>query len=92
VGAPVQLTVQVTPRAEADRIGRFAGGVLHLRVKRPPADGEANDAVRALLARSLGLPRSSILLVAGARSRVKRFAIDGISSADLAARLSAMGN
>ena len=92
MGAPVQLTVQVTPRAEADRIGPFAGGVLHLRVMRPPADGEANDAVRALLARSLRLPRSSILLVAGARSRVKRFAIDGISSADLAARLSAIGN
>ena len=82
-----QLSVRVTPRADADRIGPYALGVLQVRVTRPPADGQANDAVLGLLASALGIPRSSIALIAGARSRTKRFAINGLSGADLASRL-----
>ena len=88
----VELSVRVTPRADADRVGSFAGGVLHVRVTRPPADGEANLAVLTLLARALRVPRSTITLVAGAGSRTKRHAIDGLSIADLAARLTAPGD
>ena len=86
----VELSVRVTPRAEADRVGSFAGGVLHVRVTRPPANGEATRAVLALLARALRVPRSTITLVAGTRSRTKRYAIDGLSAADLIARLKAL--
>ena len=82
----------MTPRAEADRVGSFADGVLHVRVTRPPADGEANRAVVALLARALRVPRSTITLVAGARSRTKRYAIDGLMDADLAERLTSPGD
>ena len=88
----VELTVRVTPRAETDRVGSFAGGALTLRVTRPPADGEANVAVVGLLARALRVRRSAITLVAGARSRTKRYAIDGLSRADLTARLTALGD
>jgi uncharacterized protein YggU (UPF0235/DUF167 family) len=87
-----RLHVRVTPRAAVDRVGPYAADVLQVRVTRPPADGEANDAVLALVARALGVPRSTVRLVTGARSRSKRFAIDGLSPADLAARLSALGN
>jgi len=87
-----ELTVRVTPRADADRVGPYAAGVLHVRVTRPPAEGEANDAVLRLVARALGVPRSAVTLVAGARSRTKRYAIDGLSRVDLKARLSVLGN
>ena len=92
MGAPVQLTVQVTPQADADRIGPVRDGVLHLRVTRPPADGEANDAVRALVARALGVRRSAVTLVSGRRARTKRLAIDGVAPTELATRLSAIGD
>ena len=92
MAASAQVVVRVTPRADADRVGPYAGGVLQVRVIRPPAEGEANDAVRALVARALGVPRSSVVLVAGARSRTKRFAIDGVASPELARRLSAIGD
>jgi len=92
VAASTQLSVRVTPRADADRIGPYALGVLQIRVARPPADGQANDAVLGLLARALGIPRSSIVLIAGARSRTKRFAIHGLSATDLATRLRAGGD
>jgi uncharacterized protein YggU (UPF0235/DUF167 family) len=90
--ARVELSVRVTPRAEADRAGPYAAGVLHVRVTRPPADGEANRAVAAVVARTLGVSRSAVTLVMGARSRNKRFAIDGLSAAELIARLRSLGN
>jgi uncharacterized protein YggU (UPF0235/DUF167 family) len=92
VGAPAQLTVHVTPRADVDRAGPFTDGVLQLRVTRPPADGEANEAARALLARALGVRRSAVTLVAGSRARTKRFAIDGLTASELAQRLGAHGD
>ncbi|MGZ6372828.1 MAG: DUF167 domain-containing protein, partial [Candidatus Limnocylindria bacterium] len=49
---PVELRVRVTPRAEVDRAGPYAAEVLHVRVTRPPADGEANRAVSAVVARA----------------------------------------
>ncbi|MGZ6255759.1 MAG: DUF167 domain-containing protein [Candidatus Limnocylindria bacterium] len=88
----VELRVRVTPRAEVDRAGPYAAEVLHVRVTRPPADGEANRAVSAVVARALGVSRSAVTLVAGTRSRDKRFAIDGLSRADVAARLRALGD
>jgi hypothetical protein len=66
--------------------------VLQVRVTRPPADGEANRAVTLLVARFLDVPRSAVTLVAGSRSREKRFAIEGLSEAELAARLDGVGD
>jgi hypothetical protein len=87
-----ELRVRVTPRAVVDRAGPYADGVLHLRVTRPPADGEANRAVVGLLARALAVAPSTIRLVAGARSRTKRFAVLGLSEAELESRLAALGD
>jgi uncharacterized protein YggU (UPF0235/DUF167 family) len=84
----VELALRVTARSDADRVGPFADGLLHVRVTRPPADGEANRAVLRLVAKALGVPVSKVTLVAGARSRRKRCAVEGISPAELAARLS----
>lgn len=90
--AIVELALRVTPRAEADRVGPYADGLLQVRVRRPPADGEANRAVLRLVARALRVPNSSVTLVAGARSRQKRCALAGISAAELAARLAGLGD
>jgi uncharacterized protein YggU (UPF0235/DUF167 family) len=86
----VELIVHVTPRADADRVGPFAAGVLQVRVTRPPADGEANRAVLRLVARALGMPPSRLTLVAGARARTKRYVLEGLSAGDLAVRLAAI--
>jgi uncharacterized protein YggU (UPF0235/DUF167 family) len=71
------VTVRVTPHAASERIGPYRGGVLELRVVRPPADGQATDAARRLLATALGVPPSVVRLASGARSRVKRFEVVG---------------
>lgn len=89
---PAELRVRVTPRAAADRLGPYADGVLQVRVTRPPADGEANRAVASLVARALDVPPSSLTLLAGARSRTKRYAVGGLSAPELAARLAGIGD
>jgi len=69
-------------------IGPLVNGVLHVHVTRPPTDGEATEAVRQLLARAVGVPRSAVVLVTGTRSRHKRFAVAGLSRTELLRRLS----
>jgi uncharacterized protein len=85
------LAVVVVPRASADRVGPFRDGVLRVRTTRPPADGEANRAVERLIADALGVPPSSVLVVAGQRARRKRMRIEGIDAGELGRRLAALG-
>ncbi len=81
--------MRVTPRAASDRIGSYVKGVLQVRVTRPPTDGEANVAVRRLLARAAGVPAGRVRLLAGERSRRKRFEVEGIDPDELRRRLEA---
>jgi uncharacterized protein YggU (UPF0235/DUF167 family) len=54
-----------------------------------PDKGRANAAVAVLLGKALGIPKSSITLVAGDTARLKTLAIAGDGAA-LAARLAAL--
>ena len=60
--------------------------MLRLRVKAVPDKGKANAAVIALLAKALGVPKSSVTLIAGDTARLKTVAVEG-ESEDLARRL-----
>lgn len=78
------------PRAARDEvvIGP-GGGPLRVRVTAPPAGGAANEAVRAVLARALGCPRSAVEILRGATTRTKLVRIVGFSPEELRARLTA---
>jgi uncharacterized protein len=78
--------VRLTPRGGRDRVDGVVDGVLRARVSAPPVDGEANAALVALLAHELDVPRGAVRIVAGATSRVKTVAVEGITVAALEAR------
>jgi hypothetical protein len=85
----MQLAVRVTARGGRDAVEgwtRDASGrlVLKLRVAAAAADGQANAAVLALLAKALGRPKSTIAIVSGQTARVKRIEVEGLSEDDLA--------
>ncbi|HEU0073065.1 MAG TPA: DUF167 domain-containing protein [Dehalococcoidia bacterium] len=82
------LVVRVTPRAGRDEIAGWHGEELRVRLRAPPVDGRANEALLRLIASRLGVPPSSIELVRGATARVKRLRIEGLSEAELRRRLS----
>ena len=90
----MRLTVRVTPRGGRDAVegwSRDPAGrpVLKLRVAAAAADGAANAAVVALLAKALGLPNSAVRLLRGAGARVKQIEIAGLDDAEAYDRLGA---
>jgi uncharacterized protein (TIGR00251 family) len=89
----VTLALRVQPGAGRDAIlgpVADAAGAMALKVKvaAPAEDGRANAAVLALLAKSLGLPKSALSLVKGERDRSKVVAFAGDPAA-LAPRIAA---
>ena len=71
VGGRVIFTVRVIPRASASGFGGERAGALVVRVTAPPVDGRANDAVVALLAEALDVPRGAVRVESGATGRTK---------------------
>jgi uncharacterized protein (TIGR00251 family) len=74
------LPVRVTPRSARPGIGGWRAGAdgreeLEVRVAAAPADGAANEAVLRLLAKSLGVSRSDLAIIAGETNRHKRIAV-----------------
>jgi len=83
----VTVPLRVTPRARADRLSGWRGGRLQVRTTAPPLEGRANDAVRRLLARALGVPTSRIELTHGRHSRDKVAEVSGLSADEVSRRL-----
>jgi uncharacterized protein (TIGR00251 family) len=78
----VSIALRVTPRGgrdDIDGVERLSDGrsVLKVRVRAIADGGEANKAVVALLAKSLGVPKASVKLLSGATSRLKQVGVDG---------------
>jgi uncharacterized protein len=71
-GDDVLLTLHVQPGAKRTEIAGTHGDALKVRLGAPPVDGKANDCLLAYLAKRLGVPKSSVVLEAGATSRAKR--------------------
>jgi uncharacterized protein (TIGR00251 family) len=86
----MRIEVRVTPRATRNAVsGRDVEGRLRMHVTAPPADGQANAAVAAVLAEAFGVGGRSVRLVTGATSRTKLFEIEG-DEAELQRRLTAL--
>ena len=78
----VVLDVRVTPRSARDAIEgveyRADGrAVLKARVRAAPFEGEANNALRRLIASELGIAPRQVEIAAGASARLKRLRIVG---------------
>ena len=58
-----------------------------MRVSAPAGEGRANAAVRALVARAVGVPKSAVTIARGTRSRHKLLAVADITAADVASKL-----
>jgi uncharacterized protein len=73
----VRIAVQVRPRSAHPGVGGEHDGSLVVRVSVPAADGKATAAALASVAAAFGVSRTSVTLVAGARSRVKILDVAG---------------
>jgi uncharacterized protein (TIGR00251 family) len=84
---PATIRVHLTPHSARDEVLGFEGEVLRARVTAPPVEGRANEALLRLLSDALGVPKSSLRMVRGQRSREKLVAIEGLDAAEVRRRL-----
>jgi uncharacterized protein len=81
------LRLKVLPGAKRTKVIGPYGDQLKIAIAAPPVDGRANTVLLGWLADALGIARSSITLISGQTSRLKRVGIHGVSRGKIAAIL-----
>ncbi|WP_036259993.1 DUF167 family protein [Methylocapsa aurea] len=80
------IRVRLTPKSSRDEIGgidRLSDGrtILKVRVRALPENGEANEALLRLVAKTLRTPAASVRLESGGGSRLKTLSVTGDAEA-----------
>ena len=75
----VLVKVAARPGAGRDAVLGVQGDALRLAVAAPPDKGKANEALRELLAKTLGVKRGAVALVSGETARAKVFRVEGLT-------------
>jgi uncharacterized protein len=81
------FAVKVHPRAKQNAITGELGGALKVSLTAPPVEGKANEACIEFFAKLLKVPRSSVTIASGQRSRNKVICVAGISVDEVRKRL-----
>lgn len=69
------LSLHVQPGAKRTAVVGLYGEKLKIALVAPPVDGKANQVLVQFLAKSLGIAKSGVTLIAGETSREKRVAV-----------------
>ena len=83
------IRVKVTPRSSKNRIAGKEKDFYRVKVTSAPVEGKANDALIALLAEELGVPKRDIEIVSGKTGRLKTIRIRGLTAGEIAQALEA---
>lgn len=70
-----EIAVRVTPNARRPGL-EVNGGTIRIAVTVIPEDGRATEAARDALAKALGVAKTRLTLIRGAKSRDKVFRLD----------------
>ena len=85
----VIFPVRVVPRASKSEIVGEHDGALKVRIASPPVDGAANAELIKLLAKTFGVSKSQIEIIAGQTSKTKQIKITKTDARNLTAILQA---
>jgi len=66
----MKIRIKVKPSSRTERVSQ-EGDSFIVKVKEPPKEGKANEAVIKLLAEHFGVPKSQVRILSGLRSRNK---------------------
>lgn len=83
-GEGLRIAVQVQPNAAASEVIGEMDGALKLRLKAPPIDGKANEALVKLVAGLLGVMKRDVEVTHGLSGRQKLVAVKTALTADQA--------
>jgi uncharacterized protein len=88
-GAGVEVDVRVIPRARRSELAGIRDDAVLIRLAAPPVEGAANEKLIDFLSQRLDIPRRSIQIVSGLRTRRKRVSIAGVTATNVARALAA---
>jgi uncharacterized protein (TIGR00251 family) len=83
----VTIVVRVVPRAGRAGIAGTREGALLVRLNAAPVDGAANAELIEFIADALDVPKRSISITAGEKSRRKTVHVSGLSLDEVRVRL-----
>lgn len=83
----VQFRIKVQPRSSKNRVCGVHGEDIKIKLTAPPVDGAANEACQRYLANILGVALGRVQIVSGQTSRHKLIRIEGLSRAEVIAKL-----
>ncbi len=75
----VQISLHVLPNAPKSQIIGEHNGALKIKIKAPPVDGKANEAIVDFFSRLLKVSKSSIEILKGDKSKAKKILIHGLT-------------
>ncbi len=89
-GNTITFWLRIKPHSGRQRMARNSSGELCLELTAPPVEGRANEAAVDFLAGTLRVPRSSVEIVTGMKSRRKLFRITASTVQETIARFEAL--
>lgn len=85
--AGCRLQIYAAPRASKSQVVGEHDGRIKILVAAPPVDGEANAALIKYLSNVLGVPKASVVIVAGQTGKRKTLDVRGIDAETAFSRL-----
>jgi len=85
--AACTLDLKIIPNAPRNEIVGWLGPALKVKVHAPALEGRANDELLGFLATELRVPSRAVTLLRGDKARQKVVRIEGLTPAELRARL-----
>ena len=79
--------LKVIPRSSRNQVVGVGQGACKVKLKAPPVEGAANEALLEFLAECLNQTKSSLRLVSGHQSRHKRVRIFGMKGTEVLEKL-----
>ena len=82
-----KLAIKAIPNAPRNAVVGWLGDALKVKVHAPALEGRANVELCEFIADTLGLPRRSVTVALGDKSRQKLLLIDGLTLDDVRQQL-----
>ena len=91
-GESCTIKIRVQPKSSRNQVDGFQDGTLRVRVTAAPTEGQANAAVIALLAKTLGVSKSRLEIIRGYSSRDKVVSVDTLTEQEVRRKIEAEVN
>jgi uncharacterized protein len=73
------INVKVIPKSSRSMLAGVERDVYRIKLTSPPMEGRANEELKQLLAKKLGIAKGLVRIASGEQSRTKRVEIQGLT-------------